>query len=101
MCSFNRDHRLKNDACQVVPISDPFGPTITDSSIVALVCSEETEKGGEAVNKEREKRGFPPLDLRIIDVISSDNASVEKQDISTLKISSTWIREYLSQIRNR
>lgn len=82
---------------QVVPISDPFGPTITDPSIQALVCSRETLKGGDAVNTERAKRDFPPLDLRIIDVISSNSASVDGHDMGALKISSTWIRQYLAE----
>ncbi|KAI8148273.1 hypothetical protein BJV82DRAFT_642465 [Fennellomyces sp. T-0311] len=81
----------------VVPISDPFGPTITDPSIQALVVSLETEKGGEAVNRERLLRDFPKLELRMIDVISSDNASVSGQDLGALKISSTWIREYIAR----
>ncbi|ORZ00508.1 hypothetical protein BCR43DRAFT_408388, partial [Syncephalastrum racemosum] len=82
---------------QVVPISDPFGPTITDPSIQALVCSRETLKGGDAVNTERAKRDFAPLDLRIIDVISSNSASVDGHDMGALKISSTWIRQYLAE----
>ncbi|KAI9264874.1 hypothetical protein BDA99DRAFT_558985 [Phascolomyces articulosus] len=81
----------------VVPIIDPFGPTITEPSVQALVVSKETEKGGDACNTERAKRNFPPLALRMIDVISSDNASVDGQDIGALKISSTWIREYIAQ----
>ncbi|KAI8371687.1 uncharacterized protein BYT42DRAFT_581121 [Radiomyces spectabilis] len=85
----------------VVPISDPFGPTVTDASIDGLVCSQETIKGGHAVNEERQKKEFQPLDLRVIDVISSDNAAVEGDDMNVLKISSTWIRQYVSEHQNR
>ncbi|CDH59735.1 nucleotidylyl transferase [Lichtheimia corymbifera JMRC:FSU:9682] len=81
----------------IVPITDPFGPTITDSTIQALVCSKETEKGGDAVNTERSKRDFPPLALRLIDVISSDKVSIAGQDMVDLKISSTWIRKYIAE----
>ncbi|KAI7878156.1 Nucleotidylyl transferase [Lichtheimia hyalospora FSU 10163] len=87
-------HGLEFD---IVPITDPFGPTITDSTIQALVCSKETEKGGAAVNDERFKRDFQPLELRLIDVISSDKASINDQDMANLKISSTWIRQYIAQ----
>jgi phosphopantetheine adenylyltransferase len=41
-------------------------------------------------------RGYPPLEIRVIDVISSDSSSVEGNDMDVLKISSSWIREYLS-----
>jgi pantetheine-phosphate adenylyltransferase len=41
-------------------------------------------------------RGYPPLELRIIDVISSENASVQGKDMDVLKISSSWIREYIA-----
>lgn len=104
---------------EVVPITDPFGPTVTDPTIDALVVSKETLKGGDlgklfryrvmsdfinmdvclynVVNSERDMRGYPPLELRIIDVISSENASVQGKDMDVLKISSSWIREYLAK----
>jgi hypothetical protein len=41
-------------------------------------------------------RGYPPLELRIIDVISSDNSSVEGKEMDISKISSSWIREYIA-----
>ncbi|KAL9550100.1 hypothetical protein MBANPS3_004887 [Mucor bainieri] len=83
-------------AYHVVPITDPFGPTVTDPTIDALVVSKETLKGGDLVNSERDMRGYPPLELRIIDVISSENASVQGKDMDVLKISSSWIREYIA-----
>ncbi|KAI9356079.1 hypothetical protein BD770DRAFT_420418 [Pilaira anomala] len=85
----------------VVPITDPFGPTVTDPEIDALVVSKETLKGGDLVNNERDMRGYPPLELRIIDVISSENASVEDKDMDVLKISSSWIREYIAKNKDQ
>lgn len=46
-------------------------------------------------------RGYPPLELRIIDVISSENASVEDKDMDVLKISSSWIREYIAKNKDQ
>ncbi|CAO3658981.1 unnamed protein product [Rhizopus stolonifer] len=80
----------------VVPITDPFGPTVTDPTIDALVVSKETLKGGDLVNSERGIRGYPALELRIIDVISTDSHSIKEQDMAVLKISSSWIREYIA-----
>ncbi|ORZ19008.1 hypothetical protein BCR42DRAFT_349782 [Absidia repens] len=86
----------------IVPIFDPYGPTITDPTIDALVCSQETLKGGHMVNDEREKRNYSILTLRVIDVISatSDSALGNEANL-TDKISSTWIRNYLAQQAQR
>lgn len=40
----------------VVPIYNPYGPTIEDSRLQCLYVSEETMRGGKRVNEEREKR---------------------------------------------
>lgn len=40
----------------VVPITDMFGPTITDPDLQCIVVSDETKKGGEIVNQERQKK---------------------------------------------
>ena len=39
----------------VVPIYDGAGPTITDPTMDLIVLSEETQKGGDMINKERKK----------------------------------------------
>lgn len=78
-----------------VQISDPFGPTITDESISALVVSKETRSGGKAVNDERENKGWRKLDVFEVDVLDFEgveegtNASAEA---FATKISSTDIR---------
>lgn len=41
---------------RVVPIADMFGPTITDPDLQCIVVSDETKKGGEIVNQERQKK---------------------------------------------
>jgi pantetheine-phosphate adenylyltransferase len=85
--------RIRPDVnVSVVPISDPYGPTITDPTMDALVCSQETLKGGHMVNDERRLRNYPPLVLRVIDVISPGDDQFSMTD----KISSTWIRHYLA-----
>ncbi|KAF9110553.1 hypothetical protein BGX27_006189 [Mortierella sp. AM989] len=82
---------------EVVPIHDIYGPTITDDKLQALMVSKETLKGGDAVNEERGKRNLPPLDIEVIDVISPTETRVDEV---SLKISSTFIRQYLSEQDN-
>lgn len=38
---------------EVVPLDDPFGVSVVDPLLECIVVSEETRKGGEAVNKKR------------------------------------------------
>ena len=40
----------------VVPITDPFGPTIVEPNLHCLVVSEETKTGGETINAKRLER---------------------------------------------
>ncbi|KAF9341590.1 hypothetical protein BGZ91_006242 [Linnemannia elongata] len=79
---------------EVVPISDMYGPTITDDKLEALMVSKETLKGGGMVNQERRNRNLPPLTIEVINVISPTETQVDEV---SLKISSTFIRQYLSE----
>ena len=40
----------------LVPITDMFGPTITEPELDLIVLSQEVKKGGEIINAEREKK---------------------------------------------
>jgi len=44
-------------------IMDPFGPSIVDSKLTALVASTETELGAQAVNGKRAEKGLNLLQL--------------------------------------
>lgn len=57
-----------------VEINDPFGPTITEESISALVVSGETRKGGKAVNEKRVEQGWSALEVFEVDVLSAEDA---------------------------
>ena len=85
-------------------ISDPFGPTITDENITALVISGETRSGGKAVNDKRREKGWKELEVFEVDVLDAaaglDDAEgqqqKEKQSFES-KISSTEIRRRLQE----
>ncbi|CAG8450355.1 12658_t:CDS:2 [Acaulospora morrowiae] len=82
---------------EVGPIYDPYGPTITDPDVEALIVSKETVSGADSINEERRKRGLNPLEILVIEVISSSAPSLKDEDFKNLKISSTFIREMLSK----
>lgn len=87
-----------------VRISDPFGPTITDESITALIISAETRAGGKAVNDKRIEKGWAPLEVFEVDVLDSGSGEespeqdkkVEKSSFES-KISSTEIRRRMAE----
>jgi len=85
-----------------VEIWDPFGPTITDESISALVISGETRSGGKAVNDKRKENGWPELEVFEVDVLDADDRSDQLgnsnlEESFQNKLSSTEIRRMLSE----
>lgn len=83
---------------ECVEIQDPFGPTITDESVSALVVSGETRAGGQAVNDKRTEKGWQPLEIFEIDVLDAADATDAPKGLSNAaefasKISSTAIRK--------
>ncbi|KAL7276749.1 hypothetical protein RUND412_000247 [Rhizina undulata] len=72
---------------EVVEINDPFGPTITNKAITALVVSEETRGGGESVNVVRREKGWRALECWVVDVVEGGKG----------KLSSTEIRRGLEE----
>ena len=79
---------------ECVEIQDPFGPTITDESITALVVSGETRSGGKAVNDKRVEKGWNRLEVfevDVLDAVEPGDVSANTADFAS-KISSTAIR---------
>ncbi|EON62620.1 hypothetical protein W97_01844 [Coniosporium apollinis CBS 100218] len=86
-----------------VEIWDPFGPTITDENISALVISAETRSGGKAVNEKRAEKGWAELEVLEVDVldpVEGEEAGKVEEDFHS-KISSTEIRKNLSEKKAR
>ena len=80
---------------ECVEIQDPFGPTITDKDITALVVSGETRSGGQAVNDKRVEKGWNSLEVFEIDVLEAgetEEGATKLGDFAS-KISSTAIRK--------
>ena len=89
-----------------VQILDPFGPTITNANVSALVLSQETRSGGKAINDRRQEKGWMPLDAFEIDVLEASFGDDEPKDSTATadafgsKISSTEIRRHIRDTRN-
>ncbi|KAM6333865.1 bifunctional coenzyme A synthase [Alca torda] len=75
----------------IVPLADPYGPSVTDPDLQCLVVSEETRKGGEAVNKKRLENGLPALALYEILLMKDPDHSQNEEE----KISSSSLRQRL------
>ena len=89
-------NQLSVNYCQ---INDPFGPTITDESISAIIISKETRAGGKAVNDKRSEKGWKELEVFEVDVLdaSEKEEQATKTESFEAKISSTEIRRRLAE----
>ena len=68
---------------KIVPLRDPFGPTVDSNEIEGIIVSEETEPTAEVINKMRVERGFRPLLMFVITMVLAEDGK---------PISSTRIR---------
>lgn len=77
----------------VVPISDPFGPTKDDPTMDMIVVSAETLRGGDKVNELRASKGIGKLQLHCIELVE-DHLPKHLRDIEgeDWKISSSSAR---------
>uniref|UniRef100_A0A8B9C4X8 Bifunctional coenzyme A synthase n=1 Tax=Anser brachyrhynchus TaxID=132585 RepID=A0A8B9C4X8_9AVES len=75
----------------IVPLADPYGPAVTDPELRCIVVSEETRKGGEAVNKKRLENGLAALELFEIQLIKDPEHGQNEEE----KISSSSLRQRL------
>ncbi|XP_040292999.1 bifunctional coenzyme A synthase isoform X2 [Bufo bufo] len=75
----------------IVPISDPYGPSITDPDLTCIVVSEETQRGGLSVNKRRLENGLDELTIHQIHLVTDPQHSENEEE----KISSSSFRNRL------
>ena len=72
---------------KIVPLNDPFGPTIDSDDIEGIIVSEETEVTAEVINKMRVERGKKPLLIFVITMVLADDGKpisstrVRKQEV--------------------
>jgi len=68
----------------LVSLSDMYGPTLTDTSIEAILVSTETQSGAQAINSERLKKNLPQLPIEMITLYGDQN---------NIPLSSTRVRQ--------
>jgi pantetheine-phosphate adenylyltransferase len=73
----------KHQNYDIQELNDPFGTTIIDDTMDAIVVSEETEPTAFKINEIRKKKGMEPLDIITIRMVLADDG---------IPISSTRIR---------
>jgi cytidyltransferase-like protein len=57
----------------IVPLKDPYGPTIESDEIEGIIVSEETEPVAEEINKLRVGRGKKPLLMIVITMVLAED----------------------------
>lgn len=65
------------------PILDPFGPSIVQEDLEAIIVSQETLKGGVAVNQKRAERNMNQLDVVVVDLLEAEDALLAENKISS------------------
>lgn len=70
------------DKAEIIPLNDPYGNTLTDKCIEALVVSEETEKVAIQINQKRSEAQLPQLEIVTISMVPAENY----KPISTTRI---------------
>ncbi|KAM9560620.1 bifunctional coenzyme A synthase isoform 1-T1 [Salvelinus alpinus] len=87
---------------EIVPLSDPFGPSVIDPQLQCIVVSEETRRGGEAVNKKRLENGLPGLVLHEIQLLKdAHHTEMEEEKISSSSLRSRLLGTLLTDPKNK
>jgi pantetheine-phosphate adenylyltransferase len=60
---------------QIIPINDHYGSAVDDPTLEAIVVSQDTQKKAQDINKIRSKRGFTPLHIIVIPLITANDGS--------------------------
>jgi pantetheine-phosphate adenylyltransferase len=71
-----------SERAEIITLNNPFGPTVTDKCIEAVVVSEETKTTANKINEQRQRNELNPLKIIAINMVPSEDCS----PISTTRI---------------
>ena len=81
LLTFLKESNL-SDKAEIIPLTNPYGNTLVDTCIEALVVSEETEKIALKINQKRNQVRLPLLTIVTISMVPAENY----KPISTTRI---------------
>jgi len=86
-----------SDRAEIIPINDPYGPTVENGEIEGIVVSEETEPRADEINRLRAERGLRPLLVFCIKMVLAEDG----KPISSTRIRRGEIDRYGRVIKQR
>jgi len=78
---FLREHGVL-DRTEIVPLNDPYGPTLSSGCLNGIVVSQETESRAHEINEKRKAKGLQPLRIIAIGMVPAE----DNVPISTTRI---------------
>jgi pantetheine-phosphate adenylyltransferase len=61
------------ERAEIIPLNDPYGVTISENRLDAIVVSKETELRAHEINEKRRSMRLPPLKVFVIDMILAED----------------------------
>jgi len=68
---------------EIIPLNDPYGVTLSNGHVEAIIVSRETEPKAQEINEKRAAKGLPPLQIIVVEMVLAEDG---------LPISTTRIR---------